>query len=122
VTTATIMTAGEYLQAVARMHGLTYRAMARALKVDPSVLRRWRRNRVAPSWRRVQAMTALWGGDPHVIFLGSVLERYRRETGLSEQETQRLCTGRRRGLRRQRRRPQADGNQLQLPMGGRTSS
>jgi transcriptional regulator with XRE-family HTH domain len=116
------MTAGEYLQAIARMHGLTYRAMARALKVDPSVLRRWRTDRVAPSWRRVQAMTALWGGDPHVIFLGTLLERYRRETGLSAKDTQRLCTGRRRGLKRQRSRPQVDGNQLQLPMERRPSS
>jgi hypothetical protein len=115
----TIMTAGEYLQVVARIHGLTFRSMAQALKVAPSVLRRWRRGRVAPSWRRVQAMTALWGGDPHVIFLGTVLERYRRETGLSEQETRRLCTGRRSGLKRKRRRAPTDRMQLQLPMGPR---
>ena len=113
------MTAGEYLEVIARIHGLTFQAMAKALKVAPSVLRRWRRGRVAPSWRRVQAMTALWGGDPHVIFLGTVLERYRRDTGLSERETRRLCTGRRSGLKRKGRTPTADRMQLQLPMGPR---
>jgi len=113
-----MMTAGEYLQMVARMHGLTYRAMARALKVNPSALRRWRRDLVAPNWRRVQAMTALWGGNPHVIFLGTVLARYRRQTGLSVQETRRLCTGRPSGLRRKTRRPRAvDRGQLRLPIG-----
>jgi transcriptional regulator with XRE-family HTH domain len=114
----TTMTAGEYLQAVARMHGLTFRAMARALKVDPAVLRRWRRDRVAPSWRRVQKMTSLWGGNPHVIFLGTVLEWYRQQTGLTRQETRRLCTGRVSGMARKRpRAPAVDKDQLSLPMG-----
>jgi hypothetical protein len=114
------MTAGEYLQRVSEMHGLTFRAMARALKVDPAVLRRWRRDLVAPTWRRVQVMTALWGGNPHVIYLGTVLARFRRQTGLSPQETRRLCTGRPSGLprkaRRKRTRP-GDREQLKLPIG-----
>jgi len=115
-----MMTAGEYLQSVARMHGVTFRAMARALKVDPAVLRRWRRDLVAPSWHRVQAMTALWGGNPHAIYLGTVLARFCRQTGLSAQETRRLCTGRPSGLPRKARRkrpPVTDREQLRLPIG-----
>jgi hypothetical protein len=115
-----MMTAGEYLQTVAQMQGLTFRAMARALKVDPAVLRRWRRDLVAPSWRQVQAMTGLWGGNPQVIFLGTVLARFRQQTGMSPQETRRLLTGRPSGLPRKarRRRPSpVDKYQLKLPIG-----
>jgi transcriptional regulator with XRE-family HTH domain len=112
------MTAAEYLDAVARMHGFTFRAMARALKVNPSVLRRWRRGRLVPSWARVRAMTEIWGGDPYVLFLGIVLERYSRETGLSLQEASRLRLGRRLPVRGRRRTPSAaDRDQLQLPIG-----
>jgi hypothetical protein len=113
-----MMTVAEYLGAVAEMHGLTFRGMARALRVHPTVLRRWRRGRVTPSWRRVQAMTSLWGGDPHVIFLGTVLHRYCQMTDLSVEQARRLCVGKARaGLptpRRQKKR--ADRGQLQLPI------
>ena len=113
-----MMTVGDYLGAVAGMHGLTFRAMARALRVDPAVLRRWRRGRVAPSWRRVQAMTALWGGDPHVIFLGTLLQRYAQVTEVSLEQARRLCVGKTRaGLpTRRRREKRADRGQLQLPI------
>lgn len=111
-----MMTAGEYLRSVAEMHGLTYRAMARALKVDPAVLRRWRRGSVVPSWRRTQAMTALWGGDPHVIYLGTVLQRYCQMTGLTLEEARRLCSGRPTTEPRQPKPRAADRGQLALPI------
>jgi transcriptional regulator with XRE-family HTH domain len=112
-----MMTAGDYLNTVAQMNGLTFRAMAKALKVDPAVLRRWRRGRAAPSWRRVQAMTALWGGNPYVIFLGSMLERYCQQTGTSFEEARRLLSGRPAGPRRKSRAARvADRAQLQLPI------
>lgn len=111
-----MMTAGEYLRSVAEMHGLTYRAMARALKVDPAVLRRWRRGVVVPSWRRTQAMTTLWGGDPHVIYLGTMLQRYCQLTGLTLDQARRLCTGRpAAGPRRQKPRA-SERRQLALPI------
>jgi transcriptional regulator with XRE-family HTH domain len=112
-----MMTAGEYLEAVARMQGLTFREMAHALKIDPSLLRRWRRGVLIPSWRRVQAMTALWGGDPYILFLGAVLQRYCRQTGLTLEEARRLRAGKRVAIRR-RRRPTgaADRAQLSLPI------
>jgi len=113
-----MMTVGDYLGSVAEMHGLTFRGMARALRVDPTVLRRWRRGRVAPSWRRVQAMTALWGGNPHVIFLGTLLHRYCQVTELSAEQARRLCVGKAQaGLATpQRRRKRTDRGQLQLPI------
>ena len=114
-----MMTAGEYLRTAAAMHGLSFRAMARALKVHPNVVRRWRRGQVLPSWRRVQAMTQLWGGNPHVIFLGSLLERYCRETGLTPADARRICLGRGSAMPRRSRRQAApvDVDQLRLPMG-----
>jgi hypothetical protein len=100
------------------MHGLTFRGMARALRVDPTVLRRWRRGSVTPSWRRVQAMTALWGGNPHVIFLGTLLQRYSRVTELSVEQARRLCVGKAQaGLpTRRRAKKRGDRGQLQLPI------
>jgi transcriptional regulator with XRE-family HTH domain len=115
-----MMSVGEYIDAVARMHGLTYRAMARALKVTPAVLRRWRRGVVLPSWRRVQAMVGLWGGDAQVIFLGTALERFGRDTGLSKKDIRRLCLGKSRVLPRRRGRPRPlERDQLNLPIGPR---
>jgi transcriptional regulator with XRE-family HTH domain len=112
-----MMSVGEYLEAVARMHGLTYRAMARALKVTPAVLRRWRRGMVLPSWRRVQAMVGLWGGDAQVIFLGTMLDRFGQETGLSRKDIRRLCLGKSRAVPRRRVRPrQLERDQLDLPI------
>lgn len=111
------MTVGGYLEAVAEIHGLTFRAMARALKVNPTVLRRWRRDAVVPSWRRTQAMTALWGGNPHVIFLGSMLQRYCAQTGVTLAQARRLCVAKAAALPQKRRpRRSADRAQLQLPM------
>jgi hypothetical protein len=113
-----MMTAGEYLTTVKGMHGLSFRGMARALRVHPAVLGRWRRGVGAPSWRRLQAMTALWGGNPHIILLGTVLERYCRETGLTREEARRLClTGRAAAMpRRRRSSPPVDRDQLRLPI------
>lgn len=113
-----MMTAGEYLTTVKAMHGLSFRAMARALRVHPAVLGRWRRGIGVPSWRRLQAMTTLWGGNPHVIFLGTVLERYCRETGLTVEEARRLCLTSRAAAMPRRRRPlrAADRDQLRLPI------
>jgi hypothetical protein len=119
-----MMTVADYLSAVADMHGLTFHAMARALRVDPTVLRRWRRGRVAPSWRRVQAMTALWGGNPHVIFLGTLLQRYALITDLSVEQARRLCVAKAQAGVPARRRPKKRGDrgQLQLPIATGTGS
>jgi len=113
-----MMTVGEYLDAVARMHGLSYRAMARALKVSPTMLLRWRREATRPSWRRIQTMTTLWGGDARVILLGTLLKRYGQETGLSLKEVRSLVTRRERGGRGGKRqgRRHVDKSQLRLPI------
>jgi hypothetical protein len=79
---ASVVTVPEYLAAVRVMHGLGFAEMARALRVTPSVLRRWRRGTLVPTWRRVQGMTTLWGGDAELLALGAALQRYCRQTGL----------------------------------------
>jgi hypothetical protein len=91
--------------------------MARALRVNPSVVRRWRRGTLVPTWRRVRAMTALWGGDPELLALGAALQRYCRATGISLEEAVRLVrSGRRTGPTRRPPAARLDRRQLSLPI------
>lgn len=116
---AGIVTVPAYLAAVERVHGLGPAEMARALRVSPSVLRRWRRGTLVPSWRRIRGMTGLWGGNPELLALGAALQRYVRMTGVSLEEAVRMLrTGRRNAPARPsaRARP-LDRRQLSLPMG-----
>ena len=46
-----------------------------------SIVRRWFRGTLVPTLRRLQNMTALWGGDPQLLALGAALQRYSRNTG-----------------------------------------
>lgn len=111
---------GDYLKAVRHLHGLTVAEMARGLGVSPSLVRRWGKGTVLPTWRRVRAMTTLWGGDPHMLMLGAMLERFSRITGLSFEEAERLARERSRPGRRKagrRRRQARDRRQLSLPIG-----
>jgi len=110
-----IVTVPRYLAAVRTVHGLTTAEMARTLRVAPSVMRRWLRGTLVPSWRRVQGMTALWGGDAELLALGAALQRYCRATGLSlEQAVRMVRSGRRTGPERKRPARVRDRNQLSL--------
>jgi len=113
------ITVPEYLAAVQRLHGIGPGEMARALRVSRSVVARWARGALVPSWRRLRGMTALWGGDAELLALGAALQRWARATGVSVDEGLRiLATGRRRARpdRATPGRRAADRRQLSLPM------
>ena len=114
-----IVTVPAYLDAVRRLHGLGSGEMARALRVNPSVLRRWTRGTLVPSWRRLRAMTGLWGGSAELLALGAALQRYSRATGISIDEAVRMVrSGRRNAPERRPSGPRRDRRQLSLPIGG----
>ena len=114
---ALILTVPRYLAAVRSIHGLGVADMARALRVNPSVVRRWLRGTLVPTWRRMQGMTALWGGDAQLLALGAALQRYCRATGLSMEEAVRLArSGKRTGPERRPAVRPRDRRQLALPM------
>jgi len=97
------------------MHGVGPSDMARALHVAPSIVRRWLRGTLVPTWRRVQGMTALWGGDPQLLALGAALQRYSRTTGVPLEEAVRMVrSGRRTGPERRPRARERDKRQLAL--------
>jgi hypothetical protein len=108
-----------YLEAVRRLHGMGAGEMARALRVSPSVLRRWGRGTLVPSWRRLRAMTGLWGGSAELLALGAALQRYSRATGISIEDAVRMVrSGRRNAPERRAAGPRRDRRQLSLPIGG----
>ena len=111
-----IITVPRYLAAVRSLHGLEVAEMARALHVSPSVVRRWLRGTLVPTWRRVRTMTGLWGGDPQLLGMGAVLQRYCRVSGLSLGEAVRMVrSGRRTGPER-RAAPTRPRDRRQLPL------
>ena len=112
-----IVTVPDYLRAVRAMHGISVADMARALRVAPSVVRRWHAGKLVPTWRRVKAMTGLWGGDAELLALGATLQRYCRATGVSLEEAVRMVrAGRRTGPERRVPVRRIDRRQLTLPM------
>ena len=112
-----IVTVPQYLAAVRTMHALGVPDIARALHVTPSVVRRWLRGTLVPSWRRVKGMTALWGGDAELLALGAALQRYCRATGVGLEDALRMVrAGRRTGPERKPVARQRDRRQLTLPM------
>jgi hypothetical protein len=103
---------------VRRLHGMGPGEMARALRVNPSVLRRWTRGTLVPSWRRLRVMTGLWGGSAELLALGAALQRYARATGVSVDEAVRMLrTGRRNAPERRAVVRRRDRRQLSLPIG-----
>ena len=115
--TPPIVTVPRYLSAVRAMHGLRTSEMARALHVSVSVVRRWQRGTLVPSWRRVRSMTALWGGDAELLALGAALQRYCRATGVALEEAVRMVrSGRRTGPERRPAPRARDRRQLSLPI------
>jgi hypothetical protein len=112
-----IVTIPRYLAAVRTMHAVGVRDMARALRVNPSVVRRWLRGTLVPSFRRVQVMTALWGGDADLLALGAALQRYCRATGVGLDDAVRMVRlGKRTGPERRPAAARVDRRQLSLPM------
>ncbi len=108
-----------YLEAVGRLHGVGPGEMARALRVSPSVLRRWARGTLVPSWRRLRVMTDLWGGSAELLALGAALQRYSRSTGISIEDAVRMVrSGRRNAPERRTAGRRRDRRQLSLPIGG----
>ena len=117
MTTRSLVTVPQYLAAVRTVHAVGMTDMARALHVTPSVVRRWLRGTLVPSWRRLKGMTALWGGDPELLALGAALQRYCRATGVAVEDAVRMVrTGRRTGPERKPLARQRDRRQLTLPM------
>jgi transcriptional regulator with XRE-family HTH domain len=110
-----IVTVPAYLKAVRSIHGLGVAEMARALRVSPSVVRRWQRGTLVPGWRRVKGMTAAWGGDAELLALGAALQRYCRATGVALDEAVRMIRSGRR-TRPETRLRRADRRQLALPI------
>jgi hypothetical protein len=112
-----VVTVPRYLQAVRTMHGLGVADMARALRVSPSVLRRWLRGTLVPTWRRLQGMTTLWGGDAELLALGAALQRYCRATGVELEAAVRMVrAGKKTGPVRRAGLRVADRRQLPLPI------
>jgi len=112
-----IVTVPQYLAAVRTMHAVGVGDMARALRVNPSVVRRWLRGSLVPTLRRLKGMTALWGGDAELLALGAALQRYCRATGVGLEDAARMVrTGRRTGPERRRVTRPRDRRQLVLPM------
>ena len=112
---ASIVTVPAYLAAVRTMHGVRPADMARALHVAPSIVRRWLRGTLVPTWRRMQSMTALWGGDPQLLALGAALQRYSRATGVPLEDAVRMVrSGRRTGPDRRLKPREKDKRQLAL--------
>lgn len=85
-----VLTVPGYLSAVRTVHGVSVAEMARALRVSPSVVRRWMHGTLVPPWRRVKTMAGLWGGDADVIGLGAALQRHCRATGMTLDDAVRL--------------------------------
>jgi hypothetical protein len=112
-----LVTVPGYLAAVRSMHGIGVPEMARALRVTPSVVRRWLRGTLVPTWRRVQSMTALWGGDAQLLALGAALQRYCRASGVSLEDAVRMVrVGRRTGPEQRPAVRARDRRQLSLPI------
>ena len=114
---AASLTVPAYLEAVRAIHGLRLIEMARALRVSPSVVRRWARGTLVPPWKRVRRMTELWGGSPELLALGAALQRYSRETGVALDEAARMFrSGQRNAPERRRAGAQRDRRQLSFPI------
>src|SRR5690348_10578403 len=114
--TPTIVTIPRYLAAVQAMHGLGVPEMARTLRVNPSVVRRWLRGTLVPGFRRFKGMTAAWGGDAELLALGAALQRYCRATGVALEDAIRMVrAGRRTGPERRVPVRRSDRRQLTLP-------
>jgi hypothetical protein len=112
-----IVTVPGYLAAVRTVHGLSVVEMARALRVSPSVVRRWTRGTLVPPWGRVKAMAALWGGDADVLGLGAALQRHCRATGMSLDDAVRVVRSGKRTMPVRRTPAVRDRRQLSLPIG-----
>ena len=112
------MTVPAYLEAVRAMHGLTIAEMAAALRVSPSVVRRWERGSLVPTWRRLRRMAELWGGSPEMLALGAALQRFSRDTKIEVSEAVRMIKSGRRNVPVSRAVRRVDRRQLDLPMSG----
>lgn len=113
------LTVPAYLDAVRAMHGIGVPEMATALKVSPSVVRRWQRGTLVPTTRRLRRMAEIWGGSPELLALGAALQRFSRDTKIDVEEAVRIIkSGRRNAPERRARRRVVDRRQLFLPMGG----
>lgn len=112
-----MLTVPGYLEAVRRLHGIGVAEMARALRVSPSLVRRWGKGTLVPPWRRLRAMATLWGGDAELLALGAALQRYCRETGVTlDAAVGMVRSGRRTAPERRRPGPARDRRQLSLPI------
>lgn len=115
---ASVLTVPGYLAAVRTVHGLAVTEMARALRVSPSIVRRWMQGRLVPPWGRVKAMVSLWGGDADVLGLGAAVQRHCRAAGMSVEDAVRVIRSGKRTTPVRRTGRARDRRQLTLPIGG----
>ena len=114
---ATLPTVPVYLAAVRTVHGMSVPEMARALRVSPSVVRRWMQGTLVPPWRRVRAMVGLWGGDAEILGLGAAVQRHCRASGMSPEEAVRIVRSGKRTAPVRRTPGVRDRRQLSFPIG-----
>jgi hypothetical protein len=113
-----ILTIPAYLVAVRTVHGIGVSEMARALRVSPSLVRRWMHGSLVPPWRRVKTMVGLWGGDADVLGLGAALQRHCRATGMPLDDAVRVVRSGKRTTPVRSAASSRDRRQLTLPIGG----
>lgn len=113
-----ILTVPGYLAAVRTVHGLTVAEIASSLGVSASVVRRWLRGSLVPTWARVQAMVRRWGGDAEILGLGAAVQRHCRASGMSVDDAVRAIRSGKRTAPVARSRVVRDRRQLSLPIGG----
>lgn len=107
----------DYLDAVERVHGVDAAEIASSAGVSVGEVRRWRRRTHAPSWRTVESLSARFGGDGRLLYLGVVLERFARQVGCSLEEAAALPVSKRRsapGPKARSRLTAADRRQMSL--------
>lgn len=115
---ASVLTVPGYLSAVRTVHGVGVTEMARALRVSPSVVRRWMRGALVPPWGRVKAMANLWGGDAEILGLGAALQRHCRASGMPLEDAVRAVRSGKKTTPVRRAAAPRDRRQLSLPIGG----
>ena len=82
----TILPFTQYLEAVERLHRVDVEDIALEAGVSVGEVRRWRRGTHAPPFPTVESLTARFGGDARLVFLGIVLERFARQVGCELEE------------------------------------
>jgi transcriptional regulator with XRE-family HTH domain len=105
----------DYLDALRRVHGVETPDVAAVAGVSEAEVRRWLRGTYAPAYATIHALTERYGGDPKMVYLAVVLERFARQVGCTLDDAAGLPFSRRSGRPSRRRAALAvDRRQLSL--------